>query len=323
MHWKEQLKENIVKIDELIHLLQLDQENQQRLYKKTLFPLNIPRRIANKIKKNDLNDPLFRQFVPLKEEQIESPNFSSAPCQDHTFLIGKKLLKKYAHRSLLVTTKACAMNCRFCFRQNFPYQVEVKGFNEEITIIKKDPTIREVILSGGDPFSLDDETLFSLLHELNAISHIDIIRIHTRFILGIPERISSDFLERLKNIVKPIVLVLHVNHPSELDELVLEKIALLKRLGITLMSQSVLLKGVNDSIEILTKLMWTLGKGGILPYYLHQLDKVKGTTHFEVSKEQGITLYQELKSLLPGYLVPKYVEEIPNAPSKSEIFISQ
>src|SRR3990167_3940877 len=214
MPWRQIRKDNFTYLPALLNYLELPAE---KILQKPHFPLNLPRRLASKIKKNCLDDPIFRQFVPLEEEAIVSPGFVKEPLQDQRFLKTKKILQKYKGRALILTTSACAMNCRFCFRQNFPYEKETLGFAEEIAYLQKDPTLSEVILSGGDPLSLSDELLQELFTSLDAIPHLQRIRFHTRFPLGIPERIDDSFLTVLAASSKQIFFTIHCNHPRELD----------------------------------------------------------------------------------------------------------
>jgi KamA family protein len=208
------------------------------------------------------------------------------------------------------------MHCRYCFRQNFPYESAAHGYGEELDALRQNPSISEVILSGGDPLSLGDEALSSLLKELGQIPHVERIRFHTRFPIGIPERISNRFLSLLQECPKQIVFVIHTNHPKELDSEVIQALQSVGRLGIPLLNQSVLLRGVNDHPATLLTLCQTLINGGIIPYYLHLLDPVSGTAHFDVPEERGIELIAYLQERLSGYGVPRLAREVPGYPSK-------
>ena len=292
----------------------------EQVEKNKNFPLNLPFRLAQKIQKKNIDDPLFRQFVPLKAEGVQSSLFVKDPVGDCRAALSSKCLKKYEGRVLLVTTGACAMHCRFCFRQNFAYTSYRSGFDHELQLIAQDPTIKEVILSGGDPLSLKNEHLRELLKSLTGIAHVKRIRFHTRFPIGIPERIDEEFLSILATHPSQIWFVIHCNHPHEIDAEVLSALKQIQKLGIPLLNQTVLLKGVNDSIDILQGLCEKLVDQGIMPYYLHQLDRVEGTAHFEVDQEIGKKLIEELNKRLSGYAVPKYVQEIASAPSKSPLF---
>lgn len=311
------MKKKFTNVDDLIKFLKLDKNNQKFILKNPSFPILIPYRIAKKIKKNDVNDPLFKEFVPTVFEEIEKNNFNLDPLCENNFKRGN-LIKKYKNRALLITSNSCAMNCRFCFRKFFDKKNKL-DFKEEINLIKNDFSLEEIILSGGDPLALSNAILENLLKNLDEISHIKRIRFHTRFLLGYPERINSRFIKILKKISKNIIFVFHINHPNELDKNIFSSIKKLKKINCLLLNQSVLLKDVNDSFEILNNLNLLLLENGIIPYYLHQLDKVKGSCHFEVPMEEGKKLIKELNENQSGYLIPKYVQEIANEQHKTLI----
>lgn len=314
--WRSIQRQNFTNWKKLFTFLELDLSLVQKIDSNPQFPLNLPIRLARKIQKKSLRDPILRQFLPLAEEKLSAPGFSEDPVQDLSFKKTTKLLHKYKGRALLVATSACAMNCRFCFRKNFDYDTQNKLFDEEITLIEKDPSLSEILLSGGDPLSLDNQALESLLTRLSNIPHVKRIRFHTRFPIGIPERIDEEFLEILARQPKQIVFMLHINHPSELDEDVLFAIKKIQKQGIPVLQQSVLLKDINDDLETQRTLLEKLIDNGIIPCYIHQLDKVEGSSHFEVDEEEGMYLVEELRNILPGYGVPKYVKEVAGDPSK-------
>lgn len=318
-HWRLIQKENFTKLEFLADYLELSLDVRKKILEKPSFPLNIPRRLSAKIEKNTLNDPILRQFIPLEEEALSVPGFIADPVQDQTFRKTKKILHKYQGRALLITTSACAMHCRFCFRQNFPYETKLKDFEEEIDYIRKNSSLSEIILSGGDPLSLSDEILQELLVELNAIPHLRRIRFHTRFPIGIPERIDEAFLHLLSSSKKQIFFVIHCNHPKELDQDVIEALRKIHQLGIPVLNQSVLLKGVNDREATLLELSETLVNAGIIPYYLHQLDPVAGAAHFSLPPSRGPELICHLKKHMSGYGVPLLVKEEPGHFSKTWI----
>jgi EF-P beta-lysylation protein EpmB len=322
VRWKDILRQNFTSWEKLADYLQLDEEKRCQILKKNRFPLNLPMRLAQKIEKNHLADPLLKQFLPTLEESIFSPGFTKDPVEDQSFRSEKKLLQKYEGRALLLCTSACAMHCRYCFRKNFSYETEKKGFAEELAWISNDTTIHEVILSGGDPLSLPNSALEQLIGQLSSISHIKRIRFHTRFPIGIPERIDSSFIEILKNCAPQIWFVIHSNHPREWDLDVISSLKQLQRMGVVLLNQAVLLRGVNDNVETLVALCELLADQGIGMYYLYQLDRVQGSAHFEVSEEEGLTLIQEIAKKLPGYAVPRYVQEIPHQHSKVHLGFS-
>lgn len=317
--WKQVLRQNFTQLDNLIQFLELTPENIEQLDSQPSFILNLPKRLAEKIVKNDLNDPIFKQFVPLKKERATHNDFLLDPLKEEQFRKSSKLLQKYEGRALIITTSACAMHCRYCFRKDFPYEKEIIDFTKELDTLRQTASITEVLLSGGDPLSLNDQTLSQLFSELNAITHLERIRIHTRFPIGIPERIDDHFLEILKNCTKQIWFIVHTNHASEFDAEVWQSLKKIQQLGIPVLSQSVLLHGVNDSVEALQELFQELINHGVMPYYLHQLDRATGTKHFEVSIKTGLHLIEELQKRLPGYAIPKYVQEIPEKASKTNL----
>jgi len=311
------MKKAFTNINKLISFLKLDKKNQKLILKKPLFSVLIPYNIAKKIKKNDISDPLFKQFVPIIDEEIINPDFTLDPLSEISYKKGN-FIKKYKNRALLICSDKCCMNCRFCFRKFFDKK-EAKDFKDELEFIKQDPSIEEIILSGGDPLSLSDEELQNLLTKLDQISHIKRIRFHTRYIIGYPKRINHQFIKILKKIKKTIIFVFHINHPKEIDNRFIKAIKKLKKLNYLLLNQSVLLKRVNDSFHILNNLNILLLEIGIIPYYLHQLDKVQGSFHFEVPIEKGKKLIELLKENQSGYMVPKYVQEIAGEKNKKLI----
>lgn len=317
--WKQILRNNVTNLSELVEILELSDEQKSFLLEKPKFALNIPRRLVDKMSKGTLDDPIFRQFVPLQKEQVSRLSFIKDPIGDCLSRKAPKLLHKYQGRVLLVCTSACAMHCRYCFRQHFDYDVSNKIFEEELEVIRNDSSIHEVILSGGDPLSLDNRILSALISQISSIPHIKKVRFHSRFPVGIPERIDDSFLEILSTTPLQFVFVVHVNHSRELDKEVLTALKKLQCLGIPVLNQSVLLKGVNDSLEALMALSEKLTDHGIMPYYLHQLDRVEGASHFEVEEQKGKQLIAELGKCLPGYAVPRYVREIAGEPGKTPL----
>lgn len=317
--WKKILRTNFVDPLALADFLELDDLQRQRLLLSPRFVLSLPRRLAQKISKGTLEDPILKQFVPTTEECNISPGYISDPVGDCTFRKADKLLHKYEGRMLLVCTSACAMHCRYCFRQNFDYAVSSKAFEKELEMIRQEKSIHEVLLSGGDPLSLDDRILEELLLSLAGIPHIKRVRFHTRFPIGIPERITPSFLKILELVPLQFWFVVHVNHPRELDADVLSALKSIQKLGIPVLNQFVLLRGINDDVEVLVELCSLLADHGIMGYYMHQLDRVQGAAHFEVSEEKGKQLVAELAGRLPGYAVPRYVKEVAGMPSKTLI----
>jgi len=314
------IRKNFTCWKQLADFLLLDEKARETILTGSKFPLNLPLRLAQKIEKGTLDDPILKQFLPTKEESVLTDGFIGDPVGDGKSQQTGKLLHKYHGRVLLVCTSACAMHCRYCFRQNFAYEVSDKTYRDELNYIRHHPTIREVILSGGDPLSLPNRILERLLIQLSEIAHIKHIRFHTRYPIGIPERIDESFVSLIDKLPQQVWFVIHCNHPKELDSEIFSHLARLKRVGATLLNQAVLLKGVNDRVEVLQELCETLIDNGILPYYLHQLDRVQGAHHFEVEDEVGLRLIEELRQLLPGYAVPKFVREIAGEKSKTELY---
>ncbi len=318
--WVEVLRNNFRSWHDLADFLELSEENRAHILKTSNFPLNLPKRLAEKIAKNTLSDPILRQFLPLIEEEISVPNFSNDPIAELGYRKGNKLIHKYVGRALMVASGACAMHCRYCFRRHFPYETDIKGHEQEIEEVRNDPTIEEIILSGGDPLSLSNRSLKNLIEQLSSIPHIQRIRFHTRFPIGIPERIDEEFLEILGSCKRQIFFVIHCNHANELDEDIFKALKAVQMLGIPVLDQSVLLKGVNDSTETLKDLFSKLVERGIIPYYMHQLDRVEGAAHFEVAQDTAIALFNDLQALLPGYAVPRLVQDIPHRSSKTALY---
>lgn len=317
--WREVQSRNFRQLTPLADYLELSGEQRSQLADPRSFPLNLPRRLAEKIEKGRLDDPILRQFVPLADEQLQTTGFSLQPLEEADYRQAPRLIHKYSGRVLMIPTSACAMHCRYCFRQNFDYAEGASSYEKELALIAEDTSLSEVILSGGDPLSLSDSTLGQLLQALCSIEHVKKIRFHSRFLIGIPERLDEAFLQLLKSCNKQIIFIIHCNHPSELDEDILESLKQLSYLGIPLLNQSVLLRGVNDDVETLATLCEKLSNTGVIPYYLHQLDRVQGAAHFEVSEEEGLKLVEALAQRLPGYSVPRYVREVPGARHKTPL----
>ncbi|MDH5190430.1 MAG: EF-P beta-lysylation protein EpmB [Gammaproteobacteria bacterium] len=286
------------------------------------FGLRIPRSYLTRISSGHPDDPLLRQFLPLGDELQESRDYRPDPVGDIDAMPVEGLLHKYKSRVLLIASSACALHCRYCFRRHFPYSdaaLSQDKLADAINYIKNDISLKEVILSGGDPLSLSDEKLSSLINQLEQIKHIKRLRIHTRLPVIIPERITAELLNLFAASNLDIVIVLHINHPNEIDDTLKLAIEKTKPYGITLLNQSVLLKGVNDDVNTLAALSEKLFSHGITPYYLHMLDKVSGASHFEVEEKTALALHSALCEQLSGYLVPKLVREEKGKPYKSPL----
>jgi len=321
--WQKSLAEAIRDPLVLLRLLDLDKdEYKKQVHLNDQFKLLVPLSYVKKMKKGDWNDPLLKQVLPIKDEQKLISGFTTDPVGDLNAEISLGVLHKYQGRVLLITTGACAVHCRYCFRRHFPYGdslVNQKNWQKSIDIISADNSIHEVILSGGDPLMLSDKRLQSMCEAVAQIPHVKTLRFHTRIPLFLPERINSTFLSWASDLPVKKVMVIHANHANELDEAVGLCLKSLCDNGFTLLNQSVLLKGVNDNSVALTKLSHSLFAYDVLPYYLHQLDRVEGAAHFEVTHNKAIALIEALKVQLPGYLVPKLVEEVSGKRSKQAI----
>ncbi|MCY2974721.1 MAG: EF-P beta-lysylation protein EpmB [Planctomycetota bacterium] len=287
------------------------------------FPLFVTREFAGRMRKADWNDPLLKQVWIDPKEEIATPGFVSDPVGDSKVEQAPGLLHKYHGRVLLVTTGACAIHCRYCFRRHYPYSSAPKSIDEwepAFVAIEKDSSIEEVILSGGDPLSIVDTVLSQLLERLERIPHLKRLRIHTRIPVVIPSRITSSLLEMLADSRLSKWIVLHINHANEIDDEVFEAVKRLRKSGAVLLNQSVLLRDVNDDIESLVKLSERLLEASVLPYYLHQLDPVQSAAHFEVPITDGKQLIVAMAKRLPGFAVPKYVYEKSGEPNKTLIY---
>ena len=321
--WQHLLAEAIRDPHELLDYLELPKENIKNITQASeKFKILVTKSYLDKIKKGNWNDPLLRQILPVEEEMDQSEFYFSDPVGDMDVALSPGVLKKYHGRALIVTTGTCAIHCRYCFRQEFPYtnlNPAKNDWQQTIEVIAKDTTLHEVILSGGDPLVLSDERLSSLCYQLADIPHIKTIRFHSRLPIVLPERIDDDFLAWFSQIKLKKVFVIHANHAGEIDDKVSDKLRLLACSGSVLLNQSVLLKGVNDDVETLVNLSRVLFECHTLPYYLHLLDKVNGAAHFDVNEAQALEIMKGLRAQLSGYLVPRLVREISGKRSKTAI----
>lgn len=285
----------------------------------TGFPLRVPLPYLARMKHGDAGDPLLRQVLPVSAELTATEGWSADPLQETSNEAPAGVLHKYSGRALLIMTGACAINCRYCFRRHYPYadrQLDGNARAAALEYLRADAGLREVILSGGDPLAVNDRQLGALAADLDAIGHLRTLRIHTRLPVVIPQRVCTPLLEWLSETRLRKVIVLHINHPNEIDASAMEAISALNRTGATLLNQSVLLKGVNDTAGVLAELSERLFDAGVLPYYLHRLDHVAGAMHFEPESGTAERIMQALRDSLPGYLVPRYVAEIPGDGAK-------
>ena len=319
-NWQTQLQKAKNSPSSLLRYMDLVDSPLQLSEKANLsFPFRAPVGFQERMIKGDPNDPLLRQVLPIIDEEIDHPLFTENPLAEDTSQPVPGLLHKYHGRALLVTTGACAIHCRYCFRRHFPYSEAnptAKKWTQALEHIAADSSLTEIILSGGDPLTLSDENLSTLVNSLARIPHIKRLRIHSRIPVVLPQRISDDLISLItKSRLRP-VMVVHINHANELDKTVTRIMEKLRTAGIPILNQSVLLKGVNDNAVILKQLSEGLFDAGIMPYYLHMLDPVAGAAHFEVREAQARQIMQELYKTLPGYLVPRLVREIPGKGSK-------
>lgn len=286
------------------------------------FPLFVPRGYLARMRRGQADDPLLRQVLPLAEELAEVPGFSTDAVGDRESERAPGMLQKYAGRALLITTGACAVHCRYCFRRHYPYSDGPRSLDDwqpALNEIAADDSLDEVILSGGDPLTLVDEALAALAERLARIPHVTRLRIHTRLPILIPERVTSDLLGWLRGTRLVPIVVVHANHAQEIDAAVEAALSRLVDAGVPLLNQAVLLRGVNDNVDALEALSRRLIDLRVMPYYLHQLDRVRGAAHFEVPVERGQALIEQLQRRLPGYAVPRYVQEIAGEAHKTPL----
>ncbi|MEO7773407.1 MAG: EF-P beta-lysylation protein EpmB [Steroidobacteraceae bacterium] len=324
--WQRELAQAVTDPAELLRLLAIDPVTAAALLEPARsaglsFRLRVPHSFVRRMRRGDPHDPLLRQVLPLGEELKATPGFGADPVGEAAARRAPGLLQKYHGRALLVLTGACAVHCRYCFRREYPYSDDAHGessgrWEEALAMLAADDSIEELILSGGDPLSLSNARLAQLSAALIRVPHLRRLRIHTRQPIVLPARVDAGFTQWLRTLPWPVIIVLHANHPQELDAEVNAAVANLRDSGATLLNQSVLLAGVNDSAPVLADLSRRLFDAGVLPYYLHLLDRVNGTAHFEVPEPRARHIAAELAALLPGYLVPRLAREVPEASAK-------
>lgn len=335
--WQEQLIDSIRDWDELFQYLELSPNDFPKFNHLAIdqamnaFPLKVPRHYAAQMAKSNPQDPLLLQILPQAQEMVAAPGYSLDPLLETgaTEGLGKNsveqnspgVIQKYRSRVLLMISSACAVHCRYCFRRHFPYhehQRSKKDWEKSLAQIADDPQVNEIILSGGDPLSANDRLLGWLVDQIHSLPKVTTLRIHTRLPVVIPDRLDQNclaWLRRHPDLQK--VMVLHCNHPQEISSELATGVEALRKNGIHVLNQSVLLKGVNDCADTLIELSEALFKNGIMPYYLHLLDKVIGTHHFDVEEKRARQLHREISASLPGYLLPKLAREIPGNNSKT------
>lgn len=319
--WKLELSNAITSPIELLSLLKLDKSFSGNIINTPQFKLRVPHHFVRKMQSGNCNDPLLRQVIPLTSEN-ETSGFLD-PVGDMQAMPTPGLHHKYHGRALMITTGACAIHCRYCFRRHYPYeQANTNQVNLANTLeyLKAHNEIKEVILSGGDPLVMDDQKIAGIIHSLEQVSHLKWLRIHTRLPVVLPSRITKKLISILQNSRFRTTMVIHCNHENELGEDEASIFQQMQQAGITLLNQSVLLNGVNDDAYTLIRLSEKLYEYGVLPYYLHCFDPVQGAMHFDVNLEKATSIMTEMRNHLPGFLVPKLVKEEQGKPSKTVIF---
>lgn len=318
--WQVQWREAVREPAELLAALGLERlSDRLAVGAARQFPLRVPRHFLARMLHGDANDPLLRQVLPLDAEDQPAAGFGLDAVGDLQARAAPGLLHKYEGRALLVATGSCAIHCRYCFRRHFPYAEETAAANQwsgALDHLRASPDIEEVLLSGGDPLSLSTGKLRQFTDALSGIGHVKRLRLHTRLPIVLPARVDAPLLDWIASLGQQCIVVVHANHPNEIDADVTSALSALREAGATLLNQAVLLRGVNDDVESLADLSLALFESGTLPYYLHQLDRVAGVAHFEVDDDRALQLAEALRARLPGYLVPKLVREVAGAGSK-------
>ncbi len=320
--WQKDLREVITEPEKLLKMLNIAPEDYKQHFKaRQLFPVRVPKSFIKRMKKGDINDPLLKQVMPLNKEFVVTEGFSQDPLQEQTSTV-EGLLHKYKNRVLMIVKPGCAINCRYCFRRHFPYQENSPNkerWRQALDYIAKHKTVSEVIFSGGDPLMASDDHLAWLVEQIEQISHVKRLRIHSRLPVVIPNRITRNLVSLLKNSRLKASIVLHINHANEIADDFVKALEPLLDARIPIFNQSVLLKGVNDNAEALIELSEKMFDSGIIPYYLHLFDRVQGAAHFDVSEEKALCIAKEMLATLPGFLMPKLVREIAGEANKTPI----
>ena len=307
--WQQELQNSVTRVADLLRVLELDPDTLPFAREIECFPVRVPRPYLARMRKRDTADPLLRQVLPVADEAVDVPGYTADPVDDLGAQQDSGILHKYHGRALLIVTGACAIHCRYCFRRHFPYAGHTleRNLSRALDYIVRNESIEEVILSGGDPLSLDNARLFDLCRRIEGIAHVRRVRLHTRLPIVVPSRLEDELCNWLNRRSKPYAVVFHINHPAEIAADVRRAVS--KLTAPVLLNQSVLLKNVNDSTHTLAELSRKCFDAGILPYYLHLLDRVQGAAHFEVSEDRAQALVRELATLLPGYLVPRLARD--------------
>lgn len=327
--WQQQLSDLVTDTRELLPLLGLTVHSVEQALGQSLaipagildtFPVRVPRAFVNRMRPGDPLDPLLLQVLPIGREGDDTPGFVSDPLREAETNTVPGLLHKYHGRALLLVAPHCAVHCRYCFRRHFPYDENTPGrrqWEAALTYLSEHDDIHEVIYSGGDPLAAPDRLLAWLTKQVKGLPHIRRLRIHTRTPVLIPARVTADLLHWLQDSGLQTTMVLHCNHPAELDAPVIEAMQRLRAAGVTLLNQSVLLRGINDDEDTLVALSEKLFSAGILPYYIHMLDRVQGVAHFDVPESRARSLLEAIRNRLPGYLVPRLARELPGEGAKT------
>lgn len=312
--WQQGLATAVRDPDELIERLELGEEWREPARRAArLFPLLVPRSFLDRMERGNPRDPLLLQVLPLGDEELSQPDFVVDAVGDQDARRAPGLLQKYVGRALMIAAGACAVHCRYCFRRHYAYGDDPKRLEDwepALQVLRNDDSIHELILSGGDPLMLTDRRLELLFSRIREIPHIRRLRVHTRLPIVLPERVTSRLVDLLTAGPQPSFVVVHANHPRELSDDCATALRHLVLTGNTVLNQAVLLRGVNDNLETLVALSEGLVDLGVIPYYLHQLDRVAGTGHFEVPESRGLELVAAMRSRLPGYAIPQYVREV-------------
>ena len=321
--WKAELSNCISSIDELLNQLGLKAEDLNATEQAaSQFPIKVPQPFVKLMEYGNPKDPLLKQVLPITSELQVNSNFSTDPVGESSFNPVPSIVHKYRNRVLMIISPNCAINCRYCFRRHFPYEDNRQSKQQwlkALDYLKTKPEINEVIYSGGDPLAANDNFLSWLTQQIESIKHIKRLRIHTRLPVVIPSRVDNQLLDWLGNTRLKPTMVLHINHANEIDTKLCQAVDQLKTAGINILNQSVLLKGVNDSSEQLIALSEKLFDAGVMPYYLHMLDPVQGASHFDIPVDRAIEIFNQMQAELPGFLLPKLVQERAGETSKSLI----
>lgn len=324
--WQDSLKSAITDPKALLERLSLPNELlEQAQAASQLFPLRVPLEFLSRMELGNPDDPLLKQVLPIGDEFIQTPGFTEDPLNESDARPTPGVVHKYKDRALLILSGACAINCRYCFRRHFPYsdnQLSGEHWQRALAYLKEHTELREVIFSGGDPLVTSDHRFSKMVADLEAIPHLERLRVHTRLPVVIPSRVTDQLNDTLHNSRLNCVVVLHINHANEIDQSLSDAVTKLKQSGATILNQAVLLKGVNDSADEQVRLSRALFSAGILPYYLFLFDPVAGASHFDIPIERGKEIFTQMQRELPGYLVPRLAKEISGKTSKTLLISS-